>query len=47
MATSDALQMPSNWAILATVTNVSGNLPFTDTSGSPGQQRFYQARALP
>jgi len=46
MTTSDALQTPSNWAILATVTNVSGNLPFTDTSGSPGQQRFYQARAM-
>src|ERR1044071_4007557 len=47
VTSSDPLLPVSNWAILATVTNVSGNLPFTDTSGSPGRQRFYQARALP
>ena len=36
----------SNWVSLATLTNVTGTIPFLDTSADL-DQRFYQARQLP
>jgi len=36
----------ANWLSLGTVTNVTGNIPFIDTSAN-FDQRFYQARLLP
>jgi hypothetical protein len=47
VASSEAMQAPSNWTVLATLTNTTGTLPFTDTSAPSGAQRFYQARTIP
>jgi len=41
------LNLPAaNWTSLATLTNVTGSLPFVDSTPGPGQ-RFYTAQQLP
>ena len=41
------LDLPlSNWTSLGTLTNVTGAMPFTDTTTGLNR-RFYQARQLP
>ena len=45
LATTNLALAPANWSSLATLTNVSGALPFTDPANF--SQRFYKARQLP
>jgi hypothetical protein len=46
LASSNLTAQASAWATIATLTNISGSITFTDSaSGLP--QRFYQARQLP
>lgn len=46
LASTNLILPSSNWTSLGFVTNVSGTIPFVDTS-SNFPQRFYQARQLP
>jgi hypothetical protein len=46
LASNQAGLPVTNWTSLGTVTNVTGSVPFIDTS-SNFDQRFYQARLLP
>ena len=46
LASDDLTQPPSSWTSLGTVTNVTGTVPFTDTTANTSQ-RFYQARQWP
>jgi len=36
-----------DWSKIATITNVSGQTPFTDVSASNAPHRFYRATRLP
>jgi hypothetical protein len=46
LAATDLTQPVANWTSLATLTNITGSIPFVDST--PGQgQRFYTARQLP
>jgi hypothetical protein len=36
-----------NWSKIATITNVSGQTPFTDASASNLPRRFYRSTRLP
>jgi uncharacterized repeat protein (TIGR03803 family) len=36
-----------DWSRIATITNVSGQTPFTDASASNASRRFYRATRLP
>ena len=45
LASTNLALAPANWSSLATLTNVSGTLPFTEPVNF--NQRFYQARQLP
>jgi hypothetical protein len=46
LATPDLSQPLSNWTALATVTNVTGSISFTDPSPVVGR-RYYRAQQLP
>jgi HpiC1 cyclase len=46
LASTNASLPPSDWVSLGTLTNVTGTIPFIDTSVN-FDQRFYQARQLP
>jgi len=46
LGTTDLSQPLSNWTALATVTNVTGSISFTD-SGSGGNHRYYRAQQAP
>jgi len=46
LASTNPVARTSNWTSLGTFTNLTGNIPFVDTSGNLSQ-RFYQARQMP
>lgn len=46
LASTNATWPATSWTVLTTITNVSGETPFVDSSPI-FQQRFYQARQLP
>ena len=46
LAATDPALPGSNWTRLATVTNLTGTMPFTDTGAGSGR-RYYRARQVP
>jgi hypothetical protein len=46
LVTTNATLSIANWSSLGTLTNVTGTIPFIDTSAN-FDQRFYRARQLP
>ena len=46
LASTNLVMSVSQWSSLGVVTNVTGSIPFIDTSAN-FDQRFYQARLLP
>jgi hypothetical protein len=46
LSTTNISLPPADWTSLATCTNVTGSMPFVDSSPAPSR-RFYMARQLP